>query len=900
MKKLTSTEIRDMFLNYFEESGHEIISSASLIPNDDPTLLWNNAGVTPLKKYFDGSVIPENKRMVSCQKCIRTNDIESVGDSTHHTFFEMLGNFSIGDYFKKEAIEMSYELLTDPNYFGFDKEKLFVTIYPTDEEAYNYWINIGMPEDHIIRLENNYWEIGEGPCGPDSEIFYDRGEKYDPEGLGIKLLKEEIDNSRYVEIWNNVFSQYNSKEGLKREEYPELPNKNIDTGMGLERMVTIIQEKDSAYDTDLFIPIINEIEKNCNKKYTNQPEFRIIADHIRTLTFAISDGAVFSNEGRGYVLRRLLRRAARHGKKLGINEPFLYKLVDNVIDIMNSAYINLNQKSTYVKDLILSEEKLFNNTLSNGEKKLYEMIEKSTDNTISGEDAFKLYDTYGFPFELTLEYLEEKGYTVSKEDFDTCMNKQREMARNARKKEASMNTQNIALMNFKEESKFIGYEQDECETKIIGLFKEDKTVDELDGEGYIILESTPFYAEMGGQVSDTGYIYNDSCKIEVIEVIKAPNKQHLHIVNVVEGIIKKGDVIKAKINTKKREAICKNHSATHILQEALVEALNENISQAGSKVDEYSLRFDFIYPDKITEKDIVFAESLVNEKINSNSDTLIEYMSLEEAKKKGATALFDEKYEDIVRVITLFDSIELCGGTHVNNTKDINAFAIKSFESKGANTFRIEATTDNLIHKVLYEAKKPHNDEMIKILEKAKRIIDSAKEEGIDLSFNVSIDNSVPKSYKDIIYNRNEMTLLRKKVKELEKEYANKKEEKALKDINIFDKYIEKTDCCEYIVIKVEEYSLPILKQIIDNITEKLNNGFVFIANIKNDNVNFISKCNKSISNKINCGDLIKTASIKAKGNGGGSNIFGQGGGTDTSNIDEILEEIKAVVKSIK
>lgn len=900
MKTLTSTEIREMFLNYFKERGHMVLPSASLIPIDDPTLLWNNAGVTPLKKYFDGSVIPECRRITNCQKCIRTNDIESVGDSYHQTFFEMLGNFSIGDYFKKEAIEFSFELLTSTKYFAFDVNKLYVTVYPTDTEAYNLWVKIGMQEDHIVKLEGNFWEIGEGPCGPDSEIFYDRGEKYDKEGLGIKLLQEDISNSRYIEIWNNVFSQFNSKEGLKREDYPELPSKNIDTGMGLERMVCIIQEKDSNYDTDLFMPIIESIEKLCGKKYDNSTEFRIIADHVRTLTFAISDGATFSNEGRGYVIRRLLRRAARYGKKLGINESFIYKLVDSVVEVMNKTYSYLSDKSNYVKELILKEESLFNKTLENGEKKLYELMNNSETKTISGEDAFRLYDTYGFPFELTLECLNEKGYSVSKDDFDRCMNIQKETARNSRKKEASMNIQNAALMNFKVKSAFVGYTDYECDAKVIGLFKGDKEVNTLEDEGYVILDLTPFYAEMGGQVADTGYIYNDRCKAEVIEVLKAPNKQHMHIVNVEEGKLSIGDTVKARINIKKREAIMKNHSAAHLLQCALRKVLDSSVSQAGSKIDERLLRFDFTYSNKIDDNDIIKIESLVNEMIKNGTKSNTEEMDLESAKRKGATALFTEKYDNIVRVVTLGESIELCGGTHVNDVRDINTFAIKSIESKGANVYRIEAATDTNISAELFDTIKPYNNEMIKLLSKAKKIINNANSEGLELSFDVSINNDAPTTYKDIIFNRNEVAMVREKIKDLEKEYNKKKEEKAINNVSEFDKFIERNNNIETVITKVNNYELSVLKQIVDNLCGKLNNGFVFIVNVSNSNVNYMAKCNTAISDKIDCGELIRNAAIKSNGNGGGSKVYGQGGGTDISKVDDIIAEIKSIVNNIK
>ncbi|MDD3304516.1 MAG: alanine--tRNA ligase [Bacilli bacterium] len=763
MKKMSSTEIRNMFLNFFEERGHLIVPSASLIPLNDPSLLWINAGVTPLKNYFDGSTVPQNKRMVSSQKCIRTNDIENVGKTArHHTFFEMLGNFSIGDYFKEEAIAYSFELLTSEKYFGFDKEKLYMTIYAQDEDSYNLWIKEGVDPSHIIRLESNFWEIGEGPSGPDSEIFYDRGVEFDPENKGIALLEEEIDNERYIEIWNNVFSMYNAKEGVERQNYQELPSKNIDTGMGLERMASIIQGTKTNFETDLFMPIIEETEKLSGKKYNDEMAFKVIADHVRTLTFAISDGAAFSNEGCGYVLRRLLRRAVRFGKKLEIEGPFMYKLVPTVLSIMGDAYPNLIDKEELVCNLIIKEEELFRKTLASGEQKLEDLIENADSNVISGLDAFKLYDTYGFPCELTIECLEEKGFTIDKDEFDSCMLKQKEMARNARSKEGGMSDQSEVLLNLKDESAFDGYNALELDAEVICLIKDKELVDEFNGEGYIVLNKTPFYAEMGGQVADTGIINGSNFKVDVTNVIRAPHKQHLHFGNV-EGTVRVGDKVTAKVDEAKRCAIAKNHSATHLLQEALKEVLNADIMQAGSKVDENSLRFDFTYQGKITDQEIILAEQLVNEKIATNVDSVTETMSLEEAKKKGAVALFEEKYEDNVRVVTLYDSIELCGGTHVNNIGDIKRFAIKSFESKGSNVYRIEATTNANIESELYSVIKPYNEEMLKLLTKAKRIIKEAQVEGIKLDFDVHIDNSVPTSYAAILYNRLEVNNVREK-----------------------------------------------------------------------------------------------------------------------------------------
>lgn len=883
---MSSKEIRSTFLNYFKDHNHDIIDSAPLIPEDDPSLLWNNAGVTPLKKFFDGTLVPKNKKMASSQKCIRTNDIESVGDETHHTFFEMLGNFSVGDYFKKEALDMALDLLV--NHFKFDKEKLYFTIYTGDLETKDIWLNLGIKESHIIELDSNFWYIGEGPCGPCSEIFYDRGVEFDPNNMGIKLLIDDIPNSRYVEIWNNVFSMYNAKDGVKREDYEELPSKNIDTGMGLERMTCILQDKTSSYDTDLFVPIIESISKLSNKPYLNNSNFRIIADHIRTIVFAISDGATFSNEGRGYVLRRLLRRAYRCGKKLDIDGSFLYKLVDDVIFIMGDVYPNLLSKKDYIKDLIHREEILFDKTLESGERKLEEIMNESKTKEISGDLTFKLYDTYGFPFELTLECLLEKGFNTSKEEFDICMNRQRDLARKSRKIEESMNLQNPDLLNFKEESKFVGYDTYEVETKVIGLFKDNKKTTELNDVGFVVLNETPFYAEKGGQVGDTGIIFNKDLSIEVIDTLEAPNHQHLHMVNILNGTIKLNDKVNAKINVLRRESIEKNHSATHLMHKALKDILNSNIDQAGSRIDEYEIRFDFIYENKMNDEDIIKVEEEVNKMINNSSNTKEETKDLEEAIKDGAVALFKDKYDDIVRVITMDTSMELCGGTHVKNTSSINKFAIAKVETIGANTYRVFAATDKNIENELYTQIKPYNEEMIKLLEKGKKILNDAKEEGINLEFYINIDNKPPKSYKDVVYNRKELEYIKERVKNLEKIYNIEKEQKALEDISLFTKDIKESKF-KYLIKKVENYDINVLKSIVDNILNQMGNGFIFIANVKNNNVNFISKSNVDIDS----GALIKEASTKSKGNGGGSKTFGQGGGTDINLLDEILSNIE-------
>ena len=602
MKKMTSEEIIRTYIDFFVSRGHTEVESAPLIPKDDPSILWINAGVTPLKKYFDGSVVPENRRLTSCQKCIRTNDIENVGlTARHHTFFQMLGNFSVGDYFKTEALTWAYELLTSEKYFGIPKEKLYVTVYPTDTDAYNLWVSFGIDPSHIVKLEGNYWEIGEGPSGPDSEIFYDRGEKYDPNKLGIKLLEEEIENDRYIEIWNNVFSQYNAKNGVPREEYEELPSKNIDTGMGVERMACILQETVTNYETDLCMPIIERIEEICGIKYDGRKEFKVIADHIRALTFALSDGATFENYGRGYVLRRLLRRSVMMSRKLNINKSFMAELVDVVMDKYGNIYPDILPNKQIVKEQITKEEDLFHKTLISGEKRLQELCKNNEQKQISGSDAFKLYDTYGFPVELTVEYAQELGISVDVETFKKYMEMQKNMARNNRKVESSMNLQNELLMNYKEESTFVGYEKLGNQTEVIAMMKNDEFVDELTDEGYIFLKENPFYAESGGQIYDTGFIKNDEAKVEVLDVVKAPNKQHLLHVKILSGTLKVHSTVLTHVLQDRREEIMKNHSSVHLLQKTLQEFLGNNVHQAGSRVDDTGFRFDFTYHGRLSD-----------------------------------------------------------------------------------------------------------------------------------------------------------------------------------------------------------------------------------------------------------------------------------------------------------
>lgn len=890
MKYMTSTEIRNMWYKFFENKGHKRMESAPLIPIDDDSLLWINAGVTPLKKYFDGTMVPDCRRIVSVQKCIRTNDIENVGmTARHQTFFEMMGNFSIGDYFKNEAIAFAWELLTSPEWFDVPKEKLYVTIYTGDDDAYNRWVEVGMIESHIVRLDGNFWEIGEGPCGPDSEIFYDRGEKYDPNGDAFEKFSKDEDQDRYVEIWNNVFSQFNSKEGVERSEYKELPSKNIDTGAGLERWACVFQNVDSNFDTDLFVPIIKHIEDLTGVLYNGDFTFKVIADHIRTITVALSDGAIFENVGRGYVLRRLLRRSVRMGKKLGINKPFMYQLVKTVCEIMGESYPDLIKNRGFIETLVYEEEELFHKTLASGERRLLELMDKSDNKFIPGSEVFKLYDTYGFPYELTLEYLEEKGFTTSKEEFDSYMEEQKQLAKKNRKNEANMNIQNEELLNFTEKSEFV-YGEDTLKGKIIGVFDGEKFIESIDKIGYVIIDKTCFYAESGGQVSDTGMITSDKFKARVLTVTKTPNGQHLHKIKLLDGKVTLGDEVKESIDESKRRKIEVNHSSVHLVQYALRKLISDSIKQAGSYVNDLGFRFDFTYTGKILDEKVIEVEDYINEYIKQNIETVTEIMSIEDAKKTGAMALFSEKYGDTVRVVTIGESKELCGGTHIKNTSEIKKLSIFNVESKGSNVYRIEGVTNDEIENKLLEVIKPYNDEKIKLLMKARNIISLAKKDNIELSFDISINNDQPSSYKDIIYEKNELEYTQSEVKALEKKYKEEKSKQALNDLSTFENNIVDNNGYKTLIIKVMNNDVNTLKEIADCLLNKMETGYILIANVSDNSINFIARSNIE---EVPASELIKKVVEPLNGKGGGSKTFAQGGSPYSDEIDNILENIK-------
>ena len=736
MKYLKSFEVRQMWLDFWKSKGHEVFPSASLVPVNDPTLLWINAGVAPLKKYFDGREVPSNRRICNAQKAIRTNDIDNVGRTArHHTFFEMLGNFSIGDYFRKEALTWAFELLTSEKWFGFDIDKLYFTIYPDDKESFELWTGLGVKPDHIIPLQGNFWEIGEGPCGPDSEIFYDRGEKYDPENLGIKLLQDDISNDRYIEIWNIVFSQYNSKPGVPRSEYKELPSKNIDTGMGLERMVCIFQNAETNYETDLFMPLINKLEEMTGVKYEGQMAFKVIADHIRSVTFAISDGATLSNEGRGYVLRRVLRRAVRYGKMLGMKKAFMYELVDVVTEIMNPFYPYLENTKDMVKKLIKLEEEKFLQTLEIGEKKLVDYINNKNE-IVSKEFAFLLYDTFGFPIELTEEVALEYGKSVDIDGFKNELKKQKEKAKASRNAQDSMNTQNEDMLNFKEESSFIGYDKLTCTSKINGIFVDGKLVKEASGKIVLTFDQTVFYATSGGQIGDSGIVSYQGNEFIVLDSFTLPNTQHAVLLDTGEIEVKINDEVILNVDEELRNKSASNHSGTHLLNEALRKVLGNHVKQQGSSVTSESLRFDFNNFVLPTDEELIEVENIVNNEINKNVNTNIVELPLEEAKSLGVQAVFGEKYGDVVRVVTIGFSKELCGGTHVSNTKDINKLAVISVESKGSGIYRIECVTgsDVDVKEAVVNSTKVYQKDIDELRTKANTILEAAKNDNIKLN----------------------------------------------------------------------------------------------------------------------------------------------------------------------
>lgn len=865
MHYLSSSEIRQKWLEFFQNKGHHVEKGASLIPYDDPTLLWINSGVAALKKYMDGREVPPAKRIVNVQKSIRTNDMDNVGyTSRHHTFFEMLGCFSIGDYFRKEIIAWASEILTSKDYFDLDKDKIYITYNPSDLETKRLWIEHGFAANHLIPLENNYWQIGEGPCGPNTEVFYDRGEKYDPNHLGVRLLQEEIENDRYIEIWGIVFSQYNAINGQKRSEYKELPNKNIDTGAGLERIASIIQQTDTNFETDLFLPIIKQIETMIKCPYEGEHliAYRVIADHIRALTFALSDGEIFSNEGRGYVLRRLLRRAMRYGSTLGIKEPFLYKLVKTVIGIYKDFYPELVDHQKDVEKNIKSEEERFLKTLEKGESILADLLKK--EKFISGQDAFKLYDTYGFPLDLTKEICRQKGVEVDEKEFATLMLHQKELARSSREVADSMHRQSSDLLHFEEPSTFL-YDKLTIKARVIGLFINGEAVDKITSNGEAIFDRTTFYAESGGQVCDSGEIYNASFKAEVVAVNKAPNKQHLHSIVVTKGQLNVGDECTLSVNRANRNLTMRNHTATHLLQAAIEKVLGVQVKQMGSYVSKDYLRFDFSYLDKIKKSELSEIEALVNRWVSEAIPVKIRNMPIEEAYTLGAKHFFMDKYGKEVRVVIIGDvSKEFCGGTHLKCTDEIGLFKIVSESSIAAGVRRIEARTSlNALDYIKGEEEIINNVAI-----------------SLNAKSNAEIDDRLKVFMKD---NEQLKTANLSLIDKLSVVYA-----KALKeDIE----YVGKT---AYLFVHLPKENRPTIIKISDAMKSAFTDYvFIFVGASEERNPLLVAVGEKTIKRGINANSLMSAINQVCGGHGGGKPHFAQGSIQDVQNINQAKKCVK-------
>ncbi len=874
MKELTSSQVRQMYLDFFKSKGHSVEPSASLVPVNDPTLLWINSGVATLKKYFDGSVVPENPRITNAQKSIRTNDIENVGKTArHHTMFEMLGNFSIGDYFKNEAIHWAWEFLTGAEWLAFDPEKLYVTVYPKDTEAKRIWRDeVGLSEDHIIDVEDNFWDIGAGPSGPDTEIFYDRGEEFldipedDPENY------PGGDNERYLEIWNLVFSEFNH---TPEDTYEPLPHKNIDTGMGLERVVSIIQDAPTNFETDLFMPIIHAVEAlGTNVKYGDAPQtdvsFKVIADHIRALSFAIGDGALPSNEGRGYVLRRLLRRAVMHGKKLGINEAFLYKLVPVVGEIMVSYYPEVLQQKDFIEKVVRTEEERFHETINEGLSMLNEVIKEVKDakgDTLDGKIIFKLYDTFGFPVELTEEVAEDEGLKVDHAGFETEMEAQRERARSARSKETSMGVQSALLTDIKVESKFVGYTELTHDSELFVIIQGDALVNEASaGTAELIFAETPFYAEMGGQIADRGYVKNTAGEVvaNVVDVKKAPNGQFLHKVEVLAPLAE-GQIYQLQVDERMRTRILKNHTATHLLHRALKDVLGEHANQAGSLVAPGHLRFDFTHFGQVTSEELARMEAIVNEKIWEAIPVVTIETDIDTAKNMGAMALFGEKYGKEVRVVNIGDySIELCGGTHVANTEDIGIFKIVSESGIGAGVRRIEAVTSKEAYQLLQEEERQ--------LKEIATLVKSPQLKEV-----VTKTEQLQQQLRD----------LQKENEQLAGKLANQQAGDIFKDI-------KEVNGVRYIAAQVNVKDMNQLRQLADQWKQKELSDVLVLATAQDEKVSLLAAMTKDMNGKgLKAGDLIKAIAPKVGGGGGGRPDMAQAGGKNPAGIADALAEVE-------
>jgi len=868
MRKYGLNELREMYLSFFESKGHLRLPSFSLVPQNDPSVLLINAGMTPLKPYFTGAETPPRKRITTCQKCIRTPDIENVGKTSRHaTFFEMLGNFSFGDYFKKEAITWAWEFMT--KVLGIPEEKLFVSVYEEDDEAYDIWHKeVGLPENKIFRMgkEDNFWEHGVGPCGPCSEIYYDRGPD---KGCGRPDCQPGCDCDRFVEVWNNVFSQFDRQEDGT---YVPLKNKNIDTGMGLERLACVMQGVDNIFEVDAIRTILDCVcriaGKEYGKAYKDDVSIRVITDHSRSVTMMVSDGILPSNEGRGYVLRRLLRRAARHGRLLGIDRPFLAEMADAVISCFKDAYPNLKEKEDYIKKVISMEEERFYSTIDQGmtilEDYMKQVREDGT-NCLTGEMVFKLHDTYGFPLDLTREIAGENNIAIDEEGFHREMQIQREKAREAHKsREGSAWEKSLfAGADKSVKTKFVGYTEYATESRVLYIIGDNELKDgaQQDDEVSLVLDVTPFYAESGGQVGDTGLIYNDRFKMEVKDCQKTPDEKYLHIGRVISGSVQPGDKVIAKIDLEKRKATARNHTATHLLHKALKNVLGDHVNQAGSLVTPERLRFDFTHFSALTPEQLRQIEAEVNSKIMENLQVNVKEMSLEEARKEGATALFGEKYGDVVRVVSAGDySKELCGGTHLNSTGEAGLIKILSESGISAGVRRIEALTG--FNAIAYY------DSREKLLQKASEAAKS------------SVDDIVRKI--EGLYDE-----IRSLKKELDA--ANSKLVRSSMD-TIIEK-AESVNGMKVVAARLEGLDMDALRNASDDLRNRIGSGVVILASGKDGKVNLIVSATKdAVASGVHCGKIIKEAASACGGGGGGRPDMAQAGGKDPSGIEKALD----------
>ena len=864
-------ELRELFLQFFETKGHLRLPSFSLVPQNDKSILLINAGMTPMKPWFKGEEEPPRRRVCTCQKCIRTGDIENVGKTARHgTYFEMLGNFSFGDYFKHEAIAWSWEFLTSPQWVGLEPDRLYPSVFESDDEAWNIWHDeIGIPAEKIFRFgkEDNFWEHGSGPCGPCSEIYYDRGPEY---GCGKPGCTVGCDCDRYIEIWNNVFSQFDND---GHNNYTELKQKNIDTGMGLERLACVCQNVDSLFDVDTVMNITHKVSEltgaHYGESYKRDVSLRVITDHIRSATFMICDGILPSNEGRGYVLRRLLRRAARHGKLLGVNEPFLYQVVDTVVHENECQYPDLREKQSYITKVIRTEEENFARTIDGGMRIYGEMLaahKEKGETVFSGSDAFKLYDTFGFPIDLTVEMAAEEGMTVDEEAFKALMTEQKERAREARKALGDLGWAGVEFGKDMPATEFVGYDRDTVNgAKVLGIVAEGELVDEIVSgmEAILVLDKTPFYAEMGGQVADHGVITGDGMEFVVSDVQKNKGGKFMHYGKLLSGSVAVGDSVTASIDTDRRAAIRRAHSATHLLDAALVKVLGDHVHQAGSLVEPDRLRFDFTHFEGITPQQLDEVEDLVNDAILSGLPVTTEELPIAEAKARGAVATFGEKYGQTVRVVTMGDfSMELCGGTHLDNTAKAGPFRIKSESSVASGVRRIEATTGKATMEDMRRSRG--------LLNRASQFFKSAPETLMER----------------LEQQASEMKTLRQALEKFKSEASMGEAKQILASAKT-------VDGLHVITGTRQGLDANALRLMGDFLRDKDPHVVGVLASIVGEKVTFLAVCGKeAVARGVKAGDLVRTVSAVCGGKGGGKPDSAMGGGTDLLKVDDALAAV--------